>query len=62
MLEGISAITLATHDMARAVAFYEELGFALKFGGPGAEFRSGASRTSHALRGDQVYKTSFSKR
>jgi catechol 2,3-dioxygenase-like lactoylglutathione lyase family enzyme len=26
-IEGISAITLATHDMARAVAFYRCLGF-----------------------------------
>ena len=25
MLTGISAITLATHDMARAVAFYQAL-------------------------------------
>ena len=27
MVEGISAITLATHDMARAVRFYRMLGF-----------------------------------
>jgi catechol 2,3-dioxygenase-like lactoylglutathione lyase family enzyme len=40
MLAGISAITLATHDMARAVAFYEALGFVLKFGGPEAAFTS----------------------
>lgn len=40
MLTGISAITLATHDMARAVAFYEALGFGLKFGGPDARFTS----------------------
>jgi catechol 2,3-dioxygenase-like lactoylglutathione lyase family enzyme len=40
MLEGISAITLATRDMARAVAFYEALGFALKSGGPDAAFTS----------------------
>ena len=40
MLAGISAITLATHDMARAVAFYEALGFVLKFGGPTASFTS----------------------
>ncbi len=40
MLTGISAITLATHDMARAVAFYEALGFVLKFGGPTASFSS----------------------
>lgn len=40
MLQGISAITLATHNMARAVAFYEALGFVLKFGGPEADFTS----------------------
>jgi catechol 2,3-dioxygenase-like lactoylglutathione lyase family enzyme len=40
MLNGISAITLATHDMARAVAFYQALGFVLKFGGPSARFTS----------------------
>jgi catechol 2,3-dioxygenase-like lactoylglutathione lyase family enzyme len=40
MLTGISAITLATHDMARAVAFYRALGFLLKFGGPAASFTS----------------------
>ena len=40
MLEGISAITLATHDMARAVAFYEALGFVLKYGGGTATFTS----------------------
>ena len=39
MLTGITAITLATHDMARAVA-YEALGFVLKFGGPAANFTS----------------------
>jgi catechol 2,3-dioxygenase-like lactoylglutathione lyase family enzyme len=40
MLNGISAITLATHDMARAVAFYHALGFVLKFGGSSARFTS----------------------
>jgi catechol 2,3-dioxygenase-like lactoylglutathione lyase family enzyme len=40
MLTGISAITLATHDMARAVLFYQALGFVLKFGGPTASFTS----------------------
>ena len=46
MLTGISAITLATHDMARAVTFYEALGFVQKFGGPAARltsFRVGSS-------------------
>ena len=36
----INAITLATHDMARAVAFYLALDFALKYGGPEAAFTS----------------------
>jgi catechol 2,3-dioxygenase-like lactoylglutathione lyase family enzyme len=40
MVTGISAITLATHDMARAVEFYQALGFVLKFGGPGTPFTS----------------------
>ena len=40
MIEGISAITLATHDMKRAVAFYTALGFALKSGGAAALFTS----------------------
>jgi hypothetical protein len=40
MLTGISALTLATHDMARAVACYEALQFVLKFGGPASRFTS----------------------
>lgn len=40
MIEGISAITLATHDMARAVAFYRAIGFALLYGGEAAAFTS----------------------
>ncbi|MGF6771712.1 catechol 2,3-dioxygenase-like lactoylglutathione lyase family enzyme [Paraburkholderia sp. GAS199] len=39
-IESLSAITLATHDMARAVQFYEALGFPLKFGGPQEAFTS----------------------
>ncbi len=39
-LEAISAVTLATHDMARAVAFYAALGFDMHYGGPDAEFTS----------------------
>ena len=39
-IECISAITLVTHDMARSVAFYEVLGFGLKYGGADAEFTS----------------------
>jgi catechol 2,3-dioxygenase-like lactoylglutathione lyase family enzyme len=39
-LEGISAVTLATHDMARAVRFYQALGFTLCHGGAGDSFTS----------------------
>jgi catechol 2,3-dioxygenase-like lactoylglutathione lyase family enzyme len=40
MIESISAITLATHDMARAVRFYTMLGFDLIYGGESASFTS----------------------
>jgi len=40
MIESISAVTLATHDMTRAVRFYRVLGFELIYGGEGAEFTS----------------------
>ncbi|MBN3845441.1 VOC family protein [Paraburkholderia sp. Ac-20342] len=39
-IESLSAITLATGDMRRAVPFYEALGFPLKFGGPQETFTS----------------------
>lgn len=39
-IRGISAVTLATHDMARAVRFYRALGFALRYGGETADFTS----------------------
>ena len=34
-IEGISAVTLATHDMARAMPVYQALGFAVSHGGVG---------------------------
>ncbi len=37
-IESLSALTLFTNDMARAVAFYELLGFDLAKGGPDASF------------------------
>ncbi len=40
MLEKISAITLATADMARAVDFYRRLGFEVLHGGPEGDFTS----------------------
>lgn len=40
MLECISAVTLATHNMPCAVRFYRALGFEIAHGGDGAEFTS----------------------
>jgi catechol 2,3-dioxygenase-like lactoylglutathione lyase family enzyme len=40
MIEAISAITLATNDMARAVLFYGALGFDIVHGGEDAAFTS----------------------
>jgi len=39
-VQSISAVTLATADMAKAVGFYLALGFRLLYGGPDAEFTS----------------------
>ncbi|MBT5571213.1 MAG: VOC family protein [Alphaproteobacteria bacterium] len=46
-IEGLSAVTLGTHDMARAVVFYEALGFELLYGGPGASFTSFAAGNAY---------------
>src|ERR1700759_1368467 len=40
MIEATSAITLATHDMPRAVRFYSSLGFDIRYGGETASFTS----------------------
>ena len=40
MIESISAVTLATHDMRRAVRFYRMLGFELLYGSEDATFSS----------------------
>jgi catechol 2,3-dioxygenase-like lactoylglutathione lyase family enzyme len=40
MITGISAVTLATHDMGRAVRFYRLLGFEMLYGGEDAGFTS----------------------
>lgn len=40
MIDSISAITLATHDMPRAVRFYRMAGFELSHGGEEAAFTS----------------------
>lgn len=39
-VESISAVTLATHDMARSIGFYTSLGLELLYGGPDARFSS----------------------
>ena len=39
-VEALSAVTLATHDMARAVVFYDALGFETIYGGAAADFTS----------------------
>lgn len=39
-VESLSAITLATADMARSVGFYEALGFRAIYGGPDHQFTS----------------------
>jgi catechol 2,3-dioxygenase-like lactoylglutathione lyase family enzyme len=46
-IEGISAISLATHNMARAVHFYRSLGFALRHGGESASFTSFSAGRSY---------------
>jgi catechol 2,3-dioxygenase-like lactoylglutathione lyase family enzyme len=47
MIESISAITLATHDMNRAVRFYRVLGFELIHGGDDADFTSFRAGTGY---------------
>lgn len=47
MIESISAITLATHDMSRAVRFYRALGFDIVHGGGESEFTSFRAGTSY---------------
>ena len=39
-IRSISAVTFATSDMARAVRFYETLGFSITYGGGTAAFTS----------------------
>ena len=46
MIEGISAVTLGTHEMPRAVRFYRTMGFEVLHGGEDSSFtsfRAGAS-------------------
>ncbi len=55
LIESISAITLVTCDMRRAVGFYEALGFKKRYGGEAADFTSfhvGEGYLNLALRSD----------
>ena len=47
MIEGISAITLGTHDMQRAVQFYRSLGFDISYGGEVSSFTSFRAGTGY---------------
>ena len=47
MIEAISAVTLATHDMPRAVRFYRSLGFDISYGGEAASFTSFRAGTGY---------------
>ena len=39
-IESLNAVTLFTRNMARAIEFYNALGFELRYGGPEADFTS----------------------
>ncbi len=47
MIESVSAITLATHDMGRAVRFYQALGFDVIHGGANTTFTSFRAGTGY---------------
>jgi len=47
MIESVSAVTLATHNMVRAVAFYRMLGFEIIHGGDDAAFTSFRAGTNN---------------
>lgn len=56
-IDGISAVTLATRDMARGVRFYEALGFRVHRGGESAAFtclRSGAAHLNLTTEGSHL--------
>ena len=39
-IQALSAVTLATHDMGRAIRFYQSLGFEMLYGGDNASLTS----------------------
>jgi hypothetical protein len=49
MIERISAITLATHDMSCAVRFYRMLGFEIVRGGDDAAFTSFRAGSNYSI-------------
>ena len=59
-IHSINAVTFATPDMARAVGFYEALGFSIAYGGETAaftSFRVGKGSLNLARRDDQPPST-----
>ena len=46
-IDSVSAVTLATHDMARALSFYRALGFAVHRGGDDAGFTCLRAGSAH---------------
>lgn len=59
-IRSISAVTLATSEMARAVRFYEALGFSLAYGGETAaftSFRVGTGSLNLARADDRPFST-----
>jgi hypothetical protein len=58
-IRSISAVTLATRDMVRAVRFHEALGFSMAYGGETAGFTSfqvGKGYLNLARAGDQAWR------
>ena len=58
MIEGISAVTLCTRDMPRAVRFYGSLGFDILYGGEASSFtsfRAGTGYLNLTARSDQQH-------
>jgi catechol 2,3-dioxygenase-like lactoylglutathione lyase family enzyme len=47
MIDGISAVTLGTHEMPQAVRFYRAMGFEVLHGGEGSSFTSFRAGTSY---------------
>ena len=46
-IDSVSAVTLATHDMARALRFYRALGFSLRRGGEDSTFSCLRAGSAH---------------